>query len=159
MHPTAPPSLDSRTLADVAAQVAARVHRSHQLPGTGRRYRRVDVGGLDAHVDAWLIAWPAGTGLPMHDHAGSSAVIQLIRSTLRERFLDDDRVLERWLRPGQPVLLPPTHWHEVVNDSDDEALSLHVYSPKLTTLRFRSEFASWRSAAEHPVLAEAGSTS
>ncbi len=158
MHATASPSLDSRTLTNVAAHVAAGVDRGHQLPGAGRRYQRVDVGGLDAHVDAWLIAWPAGTGLPMHDHAGSSAIIQVIRSTLRERFLDDDRVLERWLRPGQPVLLPPTHWHEVVNDSNDEALSLHIYSPKLTTLRFRSEFASWRSVPGSTVVAEDGST-
>ena len=133
-------SLDSWSLRGVATRLAAGIAAGDELPGAGRRYRRVDVGALAAHVDAWLIAWPPGTGLPLHDHDGSCAVVHVVRSALRERYVVEETIAERHLRAGDHVHLPPEHLHEITNVTDDEALSLHVYSPRLTLVRFRSEF-------------------
>jgi quercetin dioxygenase-like cupin family protein len=143
----------------VAARLAGNLSPEVKIGGSGRRYEQLDVGELAAQVDAWLIAWPPGTGLPMHDHAGSSAAVYVLRSELVERYIDEDRIVERRLIAGDRVLLPPDHLHEVVNAGGNEALSLHVYSPKLTTLRFRSEFAPWRPAPPISLAAEVTSTS
>ena len=151
--------LDRWTLTAVAARLADNLSPDVKIGGSGRRYEQLDVGELAAHVDAWLIAWPPGTGLPMHDHAGSSAAVHVLRSELVERYVDEDRIIERGLIAGHPVHLPPDHLHEVVNASRHEALSLHVYSPKLTTLRFRNEFAPWRPARPIPLAAQVSSGS
>jgi Cysteine dioxygenase type I len=139
------------TLEREAERLARTVPRGYVLPGSGRRYTRLDVGGLVAHLDAWLIAWPPDTGLPMHDHDGSSAVLRVVRSALRERYVDGGHLVERVLATGDRVHLDPDHVHEVVNVSRLEALSIHVYTPRLTTVRFRDEFALWRPAVASPL--------
>jgi predicted metal-dependent enzyme (double-stranded beta helix superfamily) len=107
---------------------------------SGRSYERLT---LDAEVsgaaEAWLITWPPHTGLGMHDHRGSEAVLAVVRSSLRERFVDERGVSDRWLRPGSPVRLAGDHVHEVVNVGDDEAVSIHVYSPPLADADFRTD--------------------
>jgi predicted metal-dependent enzyme (double-stranded beta helix superfamily) len=132
-------ALDSWSLGTVSAHLAASIDPDHELPGTGRRYARLEVGRLATRVDAWLIAWPPGSVLPMHDHAGSRAVLRVLRSELHERFVDGGRISERRLVRGAGVHLPPDHLHEVANVGDAEALSLHVYSPTLATIRFHDE--------------------
>jgi predicted metal-dependent enzyme (double-stranded beta helix superfamily) len=106
----------------------------------GRRYQQLDVGRFAERVDAWLISWPPGSGLPMHDHDGSGAVVHLVRSALRERYVVNGLIVERALVAGDRVHLPPEHLHEITNVAGEEALSLHVYSPRLTMVRFCSEF-------------------
>ncbi len=89
--------------------------------------------------EAWVIAWPRGTGLAMHDHQGSRAAVAVVQGALRERFVDAtrSRVVARHLEPGDVVLLPADHVHEVVNVGDVEAVSVHVYSPPLADVAFR----------------------
>jgi predicted metal-dependent enzyme (double-stranded beta helix superfamily) len=125
-------SLGHEQLAAVLASLVTGLRPDHVVPGEGRRYRRLPVPEERAgRVDAWLIAWPAGVGLGMHDHQGSEAVVAVIRAALRERYLARSCVRERWLLPGAPVRLAADHVHEVVNPTATEALSLHVYSPPL----------------------------
>jgi quercetin dioxygenase-like cupin family protein len=132
--------LDRWSLRAVARQLASSLSSDLELPGVGRRYQRLDVGRFAGQVDAWLIAWPPGSGLPMHDHDGSGAVVHVVRSALRERYVADGLIIERALVAGDRVHLPPEHLHEITNVAGEEALSLHVYSPRLTMVRFRSEF-------------------
>ena len=89
--------------------------------------------------EAWVIAWPHGTGLAMHDHQGSRAVVAVVQGSLREWFVDASRsrVVTRHLGSGDVVLLPADHVHEVVNVGDVEAVSVHVYSPPLGDVAFR----------------------
>ena len=57
---------------------------------------------------------------------------------LRERFVGDDGQIEvRWLHAGQTVVMPGDHEHEVINLSNDEVVSVHVYSPRLRDQTFR----------------------
>jgi hypothetical protein len=158
MRSTSDHAIDQWTLTGVASRLADNLSPDVKIGGSGRRYEQLDVGELAPHIDAWLIAWPPATGLPMHDHAGSSAAVHVLRAELVERYVDDDRLVERRLLAGQCLHLPPDHLHEVVNAGGSEALSLHVYSPKLTTLRFHSEFATWRPMPTMSLVAEVGST-
>ena len=92
---------------------------------------------------AWVIAWPPGTGLDLHDHDGSSAGLYVVRGRLHERFVGIDGQLHRrrW-RPHDQFELAADHIHEVHNVGLREAVTIHVYSPGLRDVRFRAE-RSW----------------
>jgi hypothetical protein len=136
--PTARP-LGHERLEALLAVLVATIDPQHRIVGAGRRYERLDVGDeLTGQVEAWLIAWPAGTGLGMHDHQGSEAVLSVLRSSLRERYLGADGISHRELGRAT-VRLPADHVHEVVNTTSTEALSIHLYSPPLDNLDFRTD--------------------
>ena len=40
--------------------------------------------------EAWLIYWPAGTGLDMHDHGGSAGAFGVVSGALDEATIDED---------------------------------------------------------------------
>ena len=107
---------------------------AQRLPvGSGRRWVLLH---RDERCEAWAIAWPVGSGLPMHDHDGSRAALRVLTGELRERFVGpDDEVRVRWLS-GQDVLeLPADHVHEMVNVGAVEAVSVHVYAPPQRAVR------------------------
>lgn len=119
---------------DAASAVAA-------IPAVAEdgRCRRWALLYRDRTVEAWAIAWPAGSGLDLHDHDGSAAGVRLVAGRLRERFVDDDDLIVRWWNEGDRYDLPGDHVHEVVNVDGAEAVSIHVYSPPLGDIRFRQE--------------------
>ena len=47
------------------------------------------------------------------------------------------------LGPGDARAFSPGHVHEVRNDSDQSALSLHAYSPRLTTMTRYEVSSGW----------------
>src|SRR5215204_3599638 len=97
------PALDDTSLADIASGIAAGNPRALVPDGDVRRW------GLVAATDeyeAWVIAWPAGTGLAMHDHDGSRAAVAVVSGSLRERFSDESGRHVRWLAPGEVHVLP-----------------------------------------------------
>jgi quercetin dioxygenase-like cupin family protein len=101
------------------------------LPAGGdRRWTRLVAG---SHYDAWLIAWPPGAELGMHDHRGSTAAVQVVAGVLVEHHRNGDTgaIETRRLEPGRLVTLGPDHVHAVANVGAVEALSVHVYSPPL----------------------------
>ena len=87
--------------------------------------------------EAWVIAWPSGTGLAMHDHGGARAAVRIVSGRLRERFHADGSVQLRWLDAGDAHMLSADHVHEVINLHDVEAISVHVYSPPVGDMGFR----------------------
>jgi len=103
--------------------------------GTTRRWALA----LESDIyEAWVIAWPAGSGLEMHDHEGSTAAMYVVRGSLRERYVDADGVVSvRWLHEGDVVEMHRDHRHEVINLGLDEVVSVHVYSPPLEDQTFR----------------------
>src|SRR5262245_34344414 len=95
-------------------------------PGSERRWAL----GLESEAyEAWVIAWPAGTGLELHDHDGSAAAMYVVNGSLRERYVSPAGNLEvRWLNAGEVIAMETDHEHEVINAGDDEVISVHVYS-------------------------------
>ena len=87
--------------------------------------------------DAWLIAWPPGGQVALHDHGASAGAIRVIEGALTEAvpWRDDGGQLclaRRELHGGTTLGFAPGHVHDVTNESGLHALSLHVYSPALT---------------------------
>lgn len=133
-------SVDVAMPAELLAQIASGLGTANvteALPqGAGRRWALLLES--DAY-EAWVIAWPAGTGLEMHDHDGSAASIHVVSGRLRERFVDRaGDVIVRWLDAGDTVVLAHDHRHEAVNLDAEQVVSVHVYSPRLKDQSFRA---------------------
>jgi hypothetical protein len=128
--------LDDQALALIADGLAAADPTSFLAPGDCRRWALM---ASNETYSAWVIGWPAGTGLGMHDHDGSSAAVRVVAGVLRERYQQPNGLAVRWLAAGDAHVLRSDHVHEVVNVGDVEAISVHVYSPPLVDASFRDD--------------------
>lgn len=97
----------------------------------------------DEHCEAWLLGWPAGEGIELHDHGDSSGALYVLEGTLRETFVGasgwtrpGNHLRHRLLGEGDVVEFGPEHIHDVVNGGERPALSIHVYSPRLRSMTF-----------------------
>ena len=105
-----------------------------------RQYRRVRVF-RDEHWEGLLLCWLPGQATAVHDHGGSIGLSFVLSGALTE---------ERWtpVAEGKPLALLGACQvtrgdaavelldtiHRVSNRSAEPAVSLHFYSPPLTTL-------------------------
>ena len=86
--------------------------------------------------DVWLIRWAPGSRATLHDHGHSAGVLCVVDGELVE-FQPDGRHghgLRQVLRRSDHRPMPPSHVHEVVNESPVIAASVHVYSPPLDVM-------------------------
>jgi predicted metal-dependent enzyme (double-stranded beta helix superfamily) len=118
-------------LAEKARELAAApqewLHRV-RLDPDGRWYERLH---LDADHEIWLISWLPGQSTGLHDHGGSAGAFAVALGTLEE-----DRVrTRRDVGAGHAHAFGPGYVHDVRNTSDAPAVSVHVYSPPLATMR------------------------
>ena len=124
-------------LARTVAAVRARWAQLVRFDATTRWYRRLLTG---PGYEVWLLSWVPGqgTGGP-HDHGPSSGVLTVLDGALTEHTVAAGRSgpARRVLRPGDQRVLAPGHVHEIVNDSLEPAVSLHVYFPGLTEMPMR----------------------
>ena len=75
----------------------------------------------------------------MHDHGGSLASMYVVHGQLRERYAERDGSINvRWIAAGETIEMASDHTHEVINVGDVEAISVHVYSPRLADQSFRT---------------------
>jgi hypothetical protein len=91
--------------------------------------------------DAWLIAWPSGATAGLHDHGGSGGALHVISGCLVETTpWRDDRgsvvLARREVHSGAILAFAAGHVHDVRNEAASHALSLHVYSPPLTSMSY-----------------------
>ncbi|MDQ1647793.1 MAG: hypothetical protein QOJ50_3977 [Cryptosporangiaceae bacterium] len=105
-----------------------------------RWYQRLDIthhDGADGH-QAWLLSWLPGQRTGLHDHGGAAGGFTVVTGSLREYTVVSGRGPARLLgmtrTPGRHRLFGEHHIHEVVNDSPEPAVSLHVYTPSLSTM-------------------------
>ncbi len=80
--------------------------------------------------EVWLLSWVPGQGSGLHDHGRSSGVLTVLDGALTERTERATRAL----RAGAQRVFAPGYVHEVVNDTLEPAVSLHVYFPGLTEM-------------------------
>ncbi|NBM19580.1 cysteine dioxygenase family protein [Streptomyces sp. GC420] len=95
---------------------------------TTRWYHRLRTG---PGYEVWLLSWVPGQGSGLHDHGRSSGVLTLLDGELTER---SGHGTTRTLRAGAQRVFAPGYVHEVVNDTLEPAVSLHVYFPGLTEM-------------------------
>src|SRR5277367_3578397 len=146
-RPTTPGEGGGRTLAlrqphmnaqEVASRLAPAVHWPGALDMDRRSWRLM---ARTADFDAWLIAWPSGGKVELHDHGTSSGAVSVISGALVEAvpWRDDTgrlSLVRHELHAGATLGFGAGHVHDVTNESDGPALSLHVYSPALTSMTF-----------------------
>jgi predicted metal-dependent enzyme (double-stranded beta helix superfamily) len=95
--------------------------------------------------DAWLIAWPCGAVAELHDHGGSRGALHVVSGSLVEiiPWRDDAgraALARREVHSGTTLGFGAGHVHDVRNEAAQHALSLHVYSPPLTSMIYYDRF-------------------
>ncbi|TQE16372.1 cupin domain-containing protein [Streptomyces ipomoeae] len=110
-----------------------------EYDATTRWYHRLRTG---PGYEVWLLSWVPGQGTGLHDHGESSGVLTVLEGTLTEHTDRGTRVLDA----GAQRVFAPGYAHEVVNDTLEPAISLHVYYPGLTDMPMRTKACTARTA-------------
>ncbi len=136
----APRPVGPGALVGIAESLASKA-RWDRLDDLGERRWRL-IAEADNFV-AWLIAWPTGGALELHDHGGAAGAVAMAEGELVEtivrRGLDGGHHLHsRRLSWGRSLSFGPRHVHDVANNAGAPAVSVHVYSPRLTSMTFFS---------------------
>lgn len=95
-------------------------------------------GGLTDEVEVRALTWLPGAATGWHDHGESDGAYLVVSGALTERGWEStagQRGLEtvRPLGEGQGRGFDGHHVHDLRNDSDQVAVSLHAYAPRLHT--------------------------
>ncbi|MFF9349645.1 cysteine dioxygenase [Streptomyces sp. NPDC014734] len=96
-----------------------------RAPGSAPAGRAAPLG-----YEIWLLSWVPGQGSGRHDHGPSSGLLTVLDGRLTEHSARGTRILA----PGAQRVFAPGYTHEVVNDSLEPAVSLHIYYPGLTEM-------------------------
>jgi mannose-6-phosphate isomerase-like protein (cupin superfamily) len=116
--------------------------------------RKWDLIATSASFEAWVIAWPSGGEIELHDHGGSAGVVVVVQGELVETsvsLLHGGVITEtNILKAGDSVTMAPEHVHDIANLGEMPALSVHVYAPRLTTMTYYDIF-DGRLRADHDV--------
>ncbi|MFK0017199.1 cysteine dioxygenase [Streptomyces sp. NPDC091027] len=115
---------------------------------TTRWYHRLRTG---PGYEVWLLSWVPGQGSGLHGHGDSSGVLTVLHGELTEHT-SRGRLTHR---AGAQRVFAPGYAHEVVNDTLDGAVSLHVYFPGLTEMPMHSCSPSASGAASDPAAVTA----
>jgi predicted metal-dependent enzyme (double-stranded beta helix superfamily) len=86
------------------------------------------------YLQIWLLWWPPGTHTGWHDHGDSAGAFLVAGGTLLEQTLQGRRRQDRSLTAGQGRSFGPKHTHHVANAGSQGALSVHLYTPRLTSM-------------------------
>ncbi|MEU0812342.1 cysteine dioxygenase family protein [Streptomyces sp. NPDC005970] len=113
-----------------------------QYDATSRWYHRLRTG---PGYEVWLLSWVPGQGSGAHDHGASSGVLTVLEGELTERVGHGGR---HTLMAGAQRVFAPGYVHDVVNDSLEPAVSLHIYFPGLTDMPMHPSQDAVRELAE-----------
>ncbi len=98
---------------------------------------------VERSFEAWVIAWPRGGVIELHDHGDSTGAAAIVSGILEEtsvvgRVGDWVRTTTRVVEEGASIGFGTPHVHGIVNPGPLTAVSVHVYSPRLTSMnRYR----------------------
>lgn len=83
--------------------------------------------------EVWLLTWLPGQGTEIHDHGGSAGAFGVVQGSLTEHgfSLAGTAPRSRTLHDGAVRSFGPRHIHQVVNEHDTPAVSVHAYAPAL----------------------------
>jgi predicted metal-dependent enzyme (double-stranded beta helix superfamily) len=118
------------------------VHSAQQWPGMRESRRRVwELIAATQAFEAWVIGWPPGGAVELHDHGGSSGAVVVAGGELVEMAVTEDlrgafSTKSTVLPTSASVTFAIAHVHEIVNLGPGPAISVHVYVPRLTTMTY-----------------------
>jgi predicted metal-dependent enzyme (double-stranded beta helix superfamily) len=142
--PTLPPRRGLRELAEITRLHAARFFAGEypfvRFEPDERWHRRIY---RDDDVDVWLLTWLPSQGTELHDHGGSQGAFTVLDGELTEFLPRLDRhgagvtaLVGHRRRLMSTTTFGARHVHDVVNRGRMPAVSVHAYSPPLTSMRF-----------------------
>ena len=135
-HPSSSGTIGQDVLATLAVRLADQAvpwDLGADTAPTERRFARL----LSTPAfEAWLICWPQGTNLELHDHGPAAGAFAVVAGTLDETFVGRTGQRTRRVGPGRVVSFGRGHVHDVANRERLPATSVHVYSPPLTVMTF-----------------------
>ncbi|MFJ8696733.1 cysteine dioxygenase [Streptomyces roseolilacinus] len=105
-----------------------------EYDATTRWYHRLRTG---PGYEVWLLSWLPGQGTGPHDHGRSSGYFTVLEGELTERTEGGVRTLTGGAQGASGRVVAPGRVHEIVNDSLEPAVSLHLYFPGLTEMPMR----------------------
>ncbi|MCP9958762.1 MULTISPECIES: cysteine dioxygenase [Streptomyces] len=105
-----------------------------EYDATSRWYHRLRTG---PGYEVWLLSWLPGQGTGPHDHGRSSGYFTVLEGGLTERTPGGVRTLTGGAAGASGRVVAPGRVHEIVNDSLEPAVSLHLYFPGLTEMPMR----------------------
>ena len=78
-----------------------------------------------------VICWQPGQGSPIHNHAERGCVLRVLEGELQEvRYYADEREEKTILDINRSTYIDNSiGLHKIVNQSDENTVSLHIYSP------------------------------
>lgn len=135
--PTSRRGLGPIALLDLAREMAGHTTRwvdAHPEPLVERSYELLEVTN---DVEVWVIHWPTGGHLQLHDHGGSSGAFWVVGGALEEGYAAEDRSLRRrHVAAGNGAAFGPRYVHDVRNGGMQPATSVHAYSPPMPGMTF-----------------------
>jgi len=139
MEATAAARISPAGLAWIVRHIAKRPEHWHDLvrfEAPERWYSRLS---HDDAYEVWLLSWLPGQQTGFHDHGASAGAFVVASGRLTERAAASGRPEPEWsgrtLRTGSVRSFGPRYVHDVRNDSIEPAVSIHAYSPPLTSMR------------------------
>ncbi|MFJ7905803.1 cysteine dioxygenase [Kitasatospora sp. NPDC096204] len=131
-----PAPLTPGTLRTIVRELAERpeewIHHV-RLSTEERWYRRL---AADGDHEVWLISWLPGQSTGFHDHGGSRGAFTVALGELEELSLGgpDQGLLIRRIPAGTARAFGPEYVHDVRNTAVGPAVTLHAYSPPLSSM-------------------------
>ena len=143
---TIPHTFDPLELIDFtrmyAAEVAAGKFPYIEYDERERWHQRIY---RDRRVDVWLISWMPSQATSLHDHGGSAGAFTVVEGELTEtvdatamgaRHPERPPLRELTRSGGEAVGFGPSYIHDVRNAGTVPAVSVHAYSPPLTSMTY-----------------------
>ncbi len=130
------PALDVDALTELvlgAAADAATWSPLVRFAESGRWWTRL--AGDECH-DVWLLSWLQDQTTELHDHGGSSGAFTVVSGALREVRPVGPRLTATRLETGTVQTVAPGVVHDVGNPWQARAVSIHAYSPPLSSMTF-----------------------
>ncbi len=90
----------------------------------------------DGDADVWLLSWMQDQTTELHDHGGSTAAFTVVQGALEEVRIDAGQLTATVLRPGRTQWVAPGIVHDVRNVHAKPAVSIHAYSPPLSSMTY-----------------------
>jgi predicted metal-dependent enzyme (double-stranded beta helix superfamily) len=130
-------SLSPAQLRRIVGDLAARPEQWAGRVRYGTRQRWYQRLSRDHEQEVWLLSWLPGQDTGYHDHGESAGAFAVASGALGEQTLPAGarEPVRVTMMQGTVRSFGPGHIHAVANSSRQLAVSIHAYSPPLTSMR------------------------
>lgn len=128
--------LAEHLLADIASGFAAATDLWQSVARHDRDVRPSTRLVATERYEVWVIGWTEGQRVEFHDHGPSRGHIVVVDGELTELRLGHQELAATTLPTGSSHTVPVGTVHDVVNLDPTPAISIHVYSPPLSSMTY-----------------------